>query len=98
VGERLWQQYACHTCHKPNSGGRGPVLNGLYGSTRKLKTGQAVVADEAYLRESIVNPNAKMIVGYTQLMPTFAGQIGEEGILQLIAYIKSLEGVERSGE
>ena len=98
VGERLWQQYACHTCHKPNSGGRGPVLNGLYGSKRKLKTGQEVVADEAYLRESIVNPNAKMIVGYTQLMPTFAGQIGEEGILQLIAYIKSLEGVERSGE
>lgn len=98
AGERLFQLYACHTCHKPNSGGRGPVLNGLYGSRVSLQSGAKVTADEAYLRESIVNPNAKMLVGYKPLMPTFAGQIGEEGILQLIAYIKSLEGSERSGE
>lgn len=97
AGERLFQQYACHTCHKPNSGGRGPVLNGLFGSQVALQGGGRVLADEAYLRESIVNPNAKMIEGYQALMPTFAGQIGEEGILQLIAYIKSLEGAERSG-
>lgn len=98
AGERLFQQYACHTCHKPNSGGRGPVLNGLFGSPRLMKSGERVIADEAYLRESIVNPNAKMLAGYEALMPTFAGQISEEGILELIAYIKSLEGVERSGE
>ena len=98
AGERLFQQYACHTCHKPNSGGRGPLLNGLFGSKVALQSGSSVVADAAYLRESIVNPNAKMIKGYKPLMPTFAGQIGEEGILQLIAYIKSLESVERSGE
>jgi cytochrome c oxidase subunit 2 len=98
AGERLFQQYACHTCHKPNSEGRGPILDGLYGSRVSLQSGAKVIADESYLRESIVNPNAKMLVGYKPLMPTFAGQIGEEGILQLIAYIKSLEGSERSGE
>jgi cytochrome c oxidase subunit 2 len=98
AGERLFQQYACHTCHKPNSEGRGPILDGLYGSRVSLQSGAKVVADESYLRESIVNPNAKMLDGYKPLMPTFAGQIGEEGILQLIAYIKSLEGSERSGE
>jgi len=98
AGERLFQQYACHTCHKPNSEGRGPILDGLYGSRVSLLSGAKVVADESYLRESIVNPNAKMLDGYKPLMPTFAGQIGEEGILQLIAYIKSLEGSERSGE
>jgi cytochrome c oxidase subunit 2 len=96
--ERLFQQYACHTCHRPNSEGRGPILDGLYGSRVSLQSGAKVVADESYLRESIVNPNAKMLDGYKPLMPTFAGQIGEEGILQLIAYIKSLEGSERSGE
>ncbi len=98
AGERLFQQYACHTCHKQNSEGRGPILDGLYGSRVSLQSGAKVIADESYLRESIVNPNAKMLVGYKPLMPTFAGQIGEEGILQLIAYIKSLEGSERSGE
>lgn len=98
AGERLFQQYACHTCHKPKSEGRGPVLDGLYGSRVTLQSGARVTADASYLRESIVNPNAKMLVGYKPLMPTFAGQIGEEGILQLIAYIKSLEGSERSGE
>jgi cytochrome c oxidase subunit 2 len=98
AGERLFHQYACQTCHKPNSEGRGPILDGLYGSRVSLQSGAKVVADESYLRESIVNPNAKMLVGYKPLMPTFAGQIGEEGILQLIAYIKSLEGSERSGE
>lgn len=98
AGERLFQQYACQTCHKPNSEGRGPILDGLYGSRVSLQSGAKVVADESYLRESIVNPNAKMLIGYKPLMPTFAGQISEEGILQLIAYIKSLEGSERSGE
>jgi cytochrome c oxidase subunit 2 len=97
AGERLFQRYACVTCHRADSGARGPLLNGVFGKTVKLEGGREATADEAYLRESIVNPNAKVLEGYKAIMPTFAGQISEEGILQLIAYIKTLEAAERSG-
>jgi cytochrome c oxidase subunit 2 len=56
-----------------------------------LDDGHTVLADEAYVRESILNPNAKVVKGYKHdIMPVFQGQIGEDGLLQLIAYIKSL--------
>ncbi len=96
AGERLFQQYACHTCHSADSGNRGPALDGIYGEAAALQNGATVVRDDGYLRESIVNPNAKMITGYKPLMPTFASQIDEEGILELIAYMKSLSP-ERTG-
>lgn len=91
-GEKLFQQLACVTCHRADAQGRGPVLTGLFGKPVTLSTGQALTADEAYLRESIVNPNAKIVAGYAQpsIMPTFQGQVSEEQLLQIIAYIKSL--------
>jgi cytochrome c oxidase subunit II len=89
-GERLFQDLACHTCHMPDSQGRGPVLDGLFGKPVQLQDGRTVVADESYLRESIVNPQARIVAGYQPLMPTFQGLISEEGVLQLIAYIKTL--------
>jgi cytochrome c oxidase subunit 2 len=89
-GEKLFSKFNCNTCHKP--GGRGPVLNGVFGSTVNLQSGQTVTADEAYLRESILSPQAKMVAGYTAQMPTFQGQVSESQVLQLIAYIKSLGG------
>jgi cytochrome c oxidase subunit 2 len=56
-----------------------------------LQSGQTVLADDAYIRESILNPNARLVAGYrTDVMPTFQGQITEEQLLQLIVYIKSL--------
>ena len=58
--------------------------------TSALATGETVIADEDYLRESILRPSAKMVAGYTVRMPTFQGQIGEEGLVQIIAFIKSL--------
>ncbi|MDA0746756.1 MAG: cytochrome c oxidase subunit II [bacterium] len=91
AGERLFQQTGCVTCHRPDSQGRGPVLDGLFGHSVKLKNGQTVLADEAYLRESILTPNAKMVDGYKALMPTYQGQLSEAGILQIIEYIKSLK-------
>jgi len=94
TGADLYKQYACNTCHDI---GRGPSFVGLYGTSVKLSNGQTVLADDAYIRESILNPSAKIVAGYTPLMPTFQGQLGEEQILQLTAYIKSLaktEGVE----
>ncbi len=71
--------------------GRGPSLRGVYGSRVQLAGGQTVLADDAYIRESILNPNAKIVAGYKpNVMPSFQGQITEEGILQLVVYIKSL--------
>jgi cytochrome c oxidase subunit 2 len=90
AGAKLFVQQACNTCHGEVKGARGPSLNGMFGRPVQLQTGQTVVADEAYIRESITNPHAKLVAGYPPIMPTFQGLIGEEGLLQLIAYIKSL--------
>jgi len=90
AGEKLFQSLACNTCHRNDSQARGPSLEGSYGSTVRLDNGQVVVADDAYLRESILHPNAKIVAGYQPIMPTFQGLVTEEQVLQLIAYIKSL--------
>lgn len=89
-GQQLFGQLGCVTCHKADSGGRGPVLDGLYGSQVALANGTTAIADEAYLRESILNPTAKMVAGFPPLMPTYQGQVSEEGLASLIAYIKSM--------
>ena len=93
-GEALFGQYGCVTCHLPDGKGRGPSLVGVYNSNVKLQGGNLVKADDAYLRESILNPRAKVVDTYQSIMPTFQGQISEEGLLQIIAYIKSLEKEE----
>ena len=90
AGAKRFAESACNTCHGEQPGARGPSLNGLFGRAVRLSNGQTVMADEAYLRESIVNPQAKIVAGYPTIMPTFQGLISEEGLLQLIAYIKSL--------
>jgi cytochrome c oxidase subunit II len=91
AGERLFIDLACNTCHRPDSQGRGPVLDGLLGKSVALQSGQTVVADEAYVRESILNPSAKITAGYQPIMPTFQGLVTEEQLLQLIEYVKSLK-------
>jgi cytochrome c oxidase subunit 2 len=90
AGERLFVDLACNTCHRPDSQGRGPVLNGLIGRTVMLQSGESIVADEAYIRESILNPSAKITAGFQPIMPTFQGLVSEEQLLQLIEYVKSL--------
>ena len=87
VGAELYVRYGCDTCH---STGKGPAFAGLYGSAVKLTDGQTVIADDAYIRKSILNPSSQRVAGYAAVMPTFQGQLGEEQILQLTAYIKSL--------
>lgn len=90
-GEKLFQQLGCSTCHLLDQQGRCPILRGVYGSRVELQDGRTVLADEAYIRESILNPNAKIVAGFRpDVMPTFQGQVTEENVLQLIAYIKSL--------
>jgi cytochrome c oxidase subunit 2 len=90
-GERLFTDLACVTCHKPDSTGRGPSLLGVFGSNVTLTDGRKVVADENYLRESIMNSQAKVVAGYQGIMPTFQGMVTEENLMQLIAYIKTLK-------
>ena len=89
-GEKLFQDLACGNCHKVDGSGRCPSLAGLFGRSVQLADGRTIKADEAYLRESILQPNAKIVAGYQPLMPTFQGLVTEEGVLQLIEYIKSL--------
>jgi cytochrome c oxidase subunit 2 len=91
AGEKLFTDYTCVTCHLPDGKGRGPSLVGVAGSTVALSDGRKVLADDNYLRESIVNSQAKIVAGYQPIMPVFQGMIGEEQVMQLIAYIKSLK-------
>ncbi len=90
AGEKLFTDLACVTCHHEDNTGRGPSLRGVFGSTARMTGGGSVTVDEAYLRESIVNPQAKIVAGYQPLMPTFQGLVSEEQMNMLVAYIKSL--------
>lgn len=89
-GEALFAKNACNTCHMDNNGGRGPSLNGIVGTKVALVDGGVVTADKQYLTESILNPQAKIVAGYTPIMPSFQGILGQEEVNNLIAYIESL--------
>jgi cytochrome c oxidase subunit 2 len=97
AGQRVFQQLACNTCHRSDGSGRGPALEGVFGKQVQLADGQKVLADEAYLRESITEPRAKTVAGYQQIMPTFKGQVSEEQLLELIAYIRSISSGPAAG-
>jgi cytochrome c oxidase subunit 2 len=91
AGEELFTRFRCNTCHFQGAQQpRGPSLANLYGQPVKLSTGQIVTADDEYLRESILNPPAKVVAGFQPIMPTFQNQLSEEQVFQLIQYIKSL--------
>ena len=90
AGEKLFQDLVCISCHRDDAQARGPQLKGLFGHTVRLQGGATAVADEAYIRESIVNPQAKIVDGFLPIMPTFQGLVSEEQLLQLIAYVRSL--------
>jgi cytochrome c oxidase subunit 2 len=92
AGEQLFTSLGCVTCHSGESGARGPNLAGVYGTPQKLADGRTVVADDDYIRESVLNPQAKIVASYGPIMPTFAGQVSEDGLIQLVAYVKSLQG------
>jgi cytochrome c oxidase subunit 2 len=93
AGQQLYQTLGCASCHGASGeGGRGPTLTGVFGKDAQLQTGESVRIDEGYIRESIVNPQAKLVIGFGPIMPTFQGQVSEDQMMQLVAYIKSLQG------
>ncbi len=98
AGAQLFERYGCITCHRMDGRGRGPSVAGIYGRPVALEGGQSAMADEDYLRESILNPKAKVVAGYPPIMPTYEGQLNEEQLLQLITYLKSLgsENVQKT--
>jgi cytochrome c oxidase subunit 2 len=96
AGQRLFASLACNTCHKDDNSGRGPSLAGLYGTQAKLNTGESVLVDDVYIRNSIVNPHSQIVAGYPLMMSTYQGQVTEEQIVQLIAYLKSIGKQEAS--
>src|SRR6476619_4314522 len=89
-GQRLFQQLGCSTCHLLDRQGVGPVLTGVFGNRVRLHDGRTVLADENYVRESILQPQAKITAGFQTLMPSFQGRINEEELMQLVAYVRSL--------
>src|SRR3984957_16839315 len=90
AGEKVFQSSGCSTCHVADGTGLGPSLLGVYGQPVKLVGGETVTADDGYIRESILMPKAKIVLGYTPIMPTFQGQLTEEQLTNVIAYIRAL--------
>jgi cytochrome c oxidase subunit 2 len=89
-GRKLFLKLQCVSCHSADAHARAPVLENLFSSTVHLRDGSTVIADEGYIRESILKPRAKIVAGWEPIMPTFQGQVDEEDLIKLIAYIKSL--------
>jgi cytochrome c oxidase subunit 2 len=94
-GEDLFRRYGCSGCHEPGGTVRAPRLEGVFGSPVPLSDGSVVVADERYVRDSILDPKAQVAAGYQPVMPTFAGQVSEDDLAKLVAYIESI-GADRA--
>jgi cytochrome c oxidase subunit II len=90
TGAKIFQSSGCATCHVNDGTGLGPSLLGVYAHPVKLTTGETVTADDAYMRESIVLPKAKIVAGYSPIMPSFQGQLSEEQINDVLAYLRVL--------
>jgi len=90
TGEKIFAELGCVTCHRSDTQGRGPNLQGIFGKPVLLEDGRTVTADENYVRESILDPGAKIVNGFKPVMPTFQGLVSEEQLNALVAYVKSL--------
>jgi cytochrome c oxidase subunit 2 len=92
LGKDVYTRAGCNSCHTiDGSKGEGPSFKGLFGRTERFKDGSSIVVDENYIRESILNPQAKIVAGYEPVMPTFQGLLREVEIRGMIAYIKTLK-------
>ena len=96
-GAVLFRRSGCSGCHGANASVHAPDLDGLYGRVVHLADGSSVIADDAYIRDSILLPQKQVVAGYAPIMPSFQGQLGEEDLLALIAYFKAGSRTRDSG-
>jgi len=97
TGEKIFAELGCVTCHRNDTQGRGPNLQGVFGKPVQLADGRTVIADENYIRECILDPGAKRVKGYQPIMPTFQGLVSEEQLNALVAYVKSVSQAGTAG-
>jgi cytochrome c oxidase subunit II len=90
-GERLFASMGCNACHSGDAAARGPNLAGVYGSKLQLTDGSQVLVTDAYLRDAILNPSQHITTGFAPIMPTYQGQISEDGLIDLVEYIKNMQ-------
>ncbi|RZI44021.1 cytochrome c oxidase subunit II [Herbaspirillum sp. HC18] len=91
-GFELYRRYGCSGCHEAQSSVHAPDLHGLFGRSVHLSDGRMLIADEAYIRDSVLLPKKDVVAGFEPIMPSFAGQIGEEDLMAIIEYIRSTGG------
>ncbi|MBV9145723.1 MAG: cytochrome c oxidase subunit II [Acidobacteria bacterium] len=89
-GQEVFASMGCPTCHTGADNARGPNLYNLYGRLERLQDNRTVTVDDSYIRESVLNPSAKIVYGFQNIMPTFQGQLNEDEMIELVEYIKSL--------
>lgn len=94
-GERLFASLSCNACHNATPQARGPNLYNFYGSRVMMSTGQTVTVDDAFIRDSILNPSSNIKQGFLNIMPTYQGHISEDGVIALVEYIKSMDSYYR---
>ena len=90
-GERLFASMGCNACHSGTAAARGPSLAGVYGSRLTLANGGQVLVNDAYLRDAILNPSQHVTAGFAPIMPTYQGQISEDGLIDLVEFIKNMQ-------
>ena len=90
-GERLFASMGCNSCHSGNAAAAGPSLAGVYGSKIRMDDGTEQLATDGWLRDTILNPSQHVPLGYKPIMPTYQGQISEEGLIDLVEYVKGLK-------
>src|SRR6202789_3727392 len=94
TGEKIFAELGCSTCHRSDTQGRGPNLQGVFGNPVALADGRTQIADENYIREGILDPGAKRVKEFQPIMPTFQGLVSEEQVNALVAYIKSISAAK----
>lgn len=97
AGARLFAVLRCNTCHAAGAEQRGPRLDGLFGTEVEVQGGATVVFDSGYVRESILEPRAKITTGFEPVMPTYRGQVTEGDIMDLTTYLRSLAAARKTG-
>src|SRR3984957_16301929 len=90
-GERGFASMGCNACHSGNAAARGPNLAGVYGTKLTMTDGSQVLVNDAYLRDAILNPSQHITAGFAPIMPTYQGQISEDGLIDLVEYLKTLK-------